>query len=105
MTQPSSRRFAALWLILASILLLPALVHAQGGGTPAPRTLPADWVKAMRWRCIGPAAMGGRITSISVYEKDPCIYYVATASGGLLKTTNNGTTFEHQFDREATVSI
>src|SRR5262249_17320890 len=29
----------------------------------------------------------------------------ATASGGLLKTTNNGTTFEHQFDHEATVSI
>ncbi len=30
---------------------------------------------------------------------------MATASGGLLKTTNNGITFEHQFDREATVSI
>src|SRR5262249_61290146 len=27
------------------------------------------------------------------------------ASGGLLKTTNNGTTFDHQFDHEATVSI
>src|SRR5205807_2661500 len=26
-------------------------------------------------------------------------------SGGLLKTVNNGTTFEHQFDRETTVSI
>ena len=28
-----------------------------------------------------------------------------TASGGLLKTTNNGTTFTHLFDHEATVSI
>src|SRR5690606_29779654 len=27
------------------------------------------------------------------------------ASGGLLKTTNNGITFEHQFDREQVVSI
>ena len=49
--------------------------------------------------------MGGRITAIAVHEADPTTYYVATASGGLLKTTNNGTTFTHQFDHEATVSI
>jgi photosystem II stability/assembly factor-like uncharacterized protein len=49
--------------------------------------------------------MGGRITAVAVYEKDPCIWWAATASGGLVKTANNGITFEHQFDREATVSI
>ena len=27
------------------------------------------------------------------------------ASGGLLKTENNGITFAHQFDKESTVSI
>src|SRR5205823_3727155 len=54
---------------------------------------------------IGPATMGGRITAISVYEADPSTYWVATASGGLIKTVNNGVTFEHQFDHEATVSI
>jgi photosystem II stability/assembly factor-like uncharacterized protein len=68
-------------------------------------TLPAEWVKALKWRSIGPAGMGGRITAISVYEADPSIYWVATASGGLLKTENNGITFTHQFDKEATVSI
>ncbi len=67
--------------------------------------LPADWVKAMNWRCIGPASMGGRIVAISAFEADPTTYWIATASGGLLKTVNNGVTFEHQFDREATVSI
>jgi photosystem II stability/assembly factor-like uncharacterized protein len=76
---------------------------------PAPsladETLPADWVKALAWRCIGPANMGGRITAISAYEADPSTFWVATASGGLLKTVNNGVTFEHQFDHEATVSI
>jgi photosystem II stability/assembly factor-like uncharacterized protein len=70
----------------------------DGGIDPA-------WVKALNWRSIGPAAMGGRIVAISVFEADPCTYWIATASGGLLKTTNNGVTFEHQFDREATVSI
>src|SRR5206468_3712844 len=42
---------------------------------------------------------------ISVLESDPTTYWIATASGGLLKTINHGVTFEHQFDREATVSI
>ena len=74
---------------------------AQSG----PGTVPAEAVKKMFWRCIGPANMGGRVTAIAVYEADPATYYVATASGGLLKTTNNGTTFNHLFDREGTVSI
>ncbi len=49
--------------------------------------------------------MGGRIVAFSVFEADPSTYWVATASGGLLKTTNNGVTFEHQFDHESTVSV
>src|SRR5207249_7460441 len=38
-------------------------------------------------------------------EADPSQFFVATASGGLLKTINNGVTFEHCFDKEATISI
>ncbi len=68
-------------------------------------TLPAGWSTALHWRSIGPANMSGRITAIAVYEADPSTYWVATASGGLVKTSNNGVTFEHQFDKEATVSI
>ncbi|MEM7201912.1 MAG: PDZ domain-containing protein [Planctomycetota bacterium] len=63
------------------------------------------WVDAFQWSCIGPANMGGRIVALAINEQDPSNYWVATASGGLLKTTNNGVTFEHQFDREAVVSI
>jgi photosystem II stability/assembly factor-like uncharacterized protein len=74
--------------------------------SPEPQTgLPTSWVKTLHWRSIGPAAMGGRVVAISVFEADPTTYWIATASGGLLKTVNNGVTFEHQFDREATVSI
>ncbi len=49
--------------------------------------------------------MTGRITAIAVNENDPCIWWAASASGGLIKTTNNGVTFEHQFDDQRTVSI
>ncbi len=97
----------ALWGLLA-VGLLGILTKLSPAEVPAPTpegTLPADWVKTLHWRCIGPASMSGRITALSVYEADPSTYWVATASGGLLKTVNNGITFEHQFDRESTVSI
>jgi photosystem II stability/assembly factor-like uncharacterized protein len=88
---------------------LAELHRGNGGSTVvAPNTegtLSPDWIKTLTWRCIGPASMGGRITALSIFEADPSTYFVATASGGLLKTVNNGVTFEHQFDREATVSI
>ncbi len=69
------------------------------------QTLPREWTEQIDWRSVGPATMGGRITDIAVYEANPSIYWLASASGGLLKTTNNGVTFTHQFDDEATVSI
>jgi photosystem II stability/assembly factor-like uncharacterized protein len=68
-------------------------------------TLPENVVRTFNWRGVGPANMGGRVTALSVYEADPSCYWVATAGGGLLHTTNNGVTFEHQFDHETTVSI
>jgi len=68
-------------------------------------TLDPKWVDAFQWRSIGPATMGGRIVAFSVYEADPRVWWAATASGGLLKTTNDGMTFDHQFDHENTVSI
>ncbi len=72
---------------------------------PAPTTLSPDWVKGLSWRSIGPANMGGRIVAMSVFAADPSTFWVATGGGGLLKTENNGTTFEHQFDKENTVAI
>jgi photosystem II stability/assembly factor-like uncharacterized protein len=72
---------------------------------PPNLTFPDGWAKAFTWRCIGPANMSGRITAISVFEADPTTYWIATASGGLLKTSNNGITFEHQFDKESSVSV
>lgn len=67
--------------------------------------IPASWTKGIRWRGIGPANMGGRIVDLAVNEADPNTFWAATASGGLIKTTNAGVSFTHQFDREATVSI
>ena len=64
-----------------------------------------DWLKAMPFRSIGPANMAGRIADVEVHASDPSLWWIATAGGGILKTTNRGTTVEHQFDRQTTVSI
>lgn len=59
----------------------------------------------LTWRSVGPAIMGGRIDDFAVVESDPKTYYVATAAGGIFKTSNHGTTFESIFDGHATSSI
>src|SRR5205085_343589 len=42
---------------------------------------------------------------VAVVESDPDIVYVATASGGVMKTTNGGTTWEPVFDNETSSTI
>ncbi|MFY9234335.1 MAG: hypothetical protein WAO58_07735 [Fimbriimonadaceae bacterium] len=56
-------------------------------------------------RQLGPTIMGGRVTDLAVFEKDPRTFYVASAGGGLWRTDNSGITFRVVFDRESTVSI
>src|SRR5205807_4854773 len=88
--------------LLALLSLQPWLAPVQAAD---PEPLPVQFFDAFVARPIGPANMGGRITSIAVVEADPKRMYVATASGGLWKTTNNGTTWAPIFDHEKTISI
>jgi photosystem II stability/assembly factor-like uncharacterized protein len=62
-------------------------------------------VTGLEYREIGPAVMGGRIADLAVVESKTQIFYVGTASGGLWKTTNHGTTWESVFDDQPTASI
>lgn len=78
--------------------------------TPSPTPTPINWsedpmLKRFVWRGIGPASMGGRIDDIAGVDSNPYIYYVGFATGGVWKTTNNGTTFTPIFDTYSTASI
>jgi hypothetical protein len=64
-----------------------------------------DKFKNLEFREIGPAVMGGRIDDFAVVESNPNIVYVGTASGGVWKTTNNGTTWAPVFDKEGVSTI
>lgn len=69
------------------------------------QTLTPETFENLQFRTIGPATMSGRIVDLAVLETDPFTFYVASATGGLWKTTNNGVTFEPVFEREGTHSI
>lgn len=56
-------------------------------------------------RSIGPVNMGGRITSVAVVEGKPSTFYVASASGGLWKTIDQGANWTPVFDNQPTVSL
>jgi len=56
-------------------------------------------------RPIGPALTSGRIIDLAVDPHDSRIWYIATAGGGVWKTTNAGTTFAPIFDDEKSFSI
>jgi photosystem II stability/assembly factor-like uncharacterized protein len=56
-------------------------------------------------RGIGPALTSGRIADLAVDPRDPRVWFVAVASGGVWKTTNAGTTFTPLFDGEGSYSI
>lgn len=90
---------------LPALTLLVLAAPLFAADKPAAAEAPADPFAALAFRNIGPALMGGRVDDIAVVESDPRTYYVATASGGLWKTTNNGVTFAPVFDDQETSSI
>lgn len=59
----------------------------------------------MHWQELGPVAFGGRIVDIAVHPENRWVWWVAAASGGLWKTTNNGISFEPQFQDAHSISI
>jgi len=72
---------------------------------PASAEKLTDKLKGLDFREIGPAVMGGRIDDFAVVEGNPKIVYVGVASGGVWKTTNNGTTWSPVFDKERVSTI
>jgi photosystem II stability/assembly factor-like uncharacterized protein len=61
--------------------------------------------KGLAFRSIGPALTSGRIVDLAVNPKNFAEYYVASASGGVWKTSDAGITFNPVFDDAASFSI
>jgi photosystem II stability/assembly factor-like uncharacterized protein len=78
---------------LAAVFLVTiAFLRAQN--------VPSEMLAGLQWRSIGPAATGGRISDLAVYKAPgrPTTIYVATATGGVFKSVNDGVSFAPVFD-------
>ncbi len=90
-------------LALVALSMSAGQAQTPAQAPAAPAASPFD---GLAFRNIGPATMGGRIDDLAVLESNPAVFYVGTASGGLWKTMNNGTTWEVLFDdQDDVVSI
>ena len=98
-------RFAcsAVVVMVLAIGLPVGATSLRAQGTPSiPVAIEFD---SLHFRSIGPATMSGRIADLAVYERNPAIYYVGTAHGGVWKTTSNGAMFTPLFQDEGLISI
>lgn len=99
-----NHRSGGLWSIFACVVLFGATAAITVAAPGEPQN-PTEKLKSLEFREIGPAVMGGRIDDFAVVESNPNIVYVGAASGGVWKTTNNGTTWEPVFDKEGVSTI
>jgi photosystem II stability/assembly factor-like uncharacterized protein len=101
MSRPAITLLCAAGVTLALALPMSDRPGAQSAAAQATGGAFADY----RWRSIGPASIGGRISDVEALDSDFRTAYVAAASGGVWKTTNAGTTWTPIFDRYGAASI
>jgi len=65
------------------------------------QSISTDQLDQLTFRNIGPSVAGGRIHDIEVLPNDPATVFIASASGGIWKSTNKGTTWKPVFDDQA----
>ena len=99
-------------LLFLSVALESAELAAQRGGPASPAAVPSvkdspelQAISRLRWRWIGPANQAGRIPLVVGIPGDRSTYYVGSAAGGLMKTTNGGITFAQLFDNQDNASM
>jgi hypothetical protein len=90
-------------LFSSCVLLIACLtLSAQKKTTPPLKEEPKDLLNTgllngLQFRSVGPAITSGRIADIAVNPRNISEYYVASASGGVWKTTNAGVTYTPVF--------
>lgn len=107
--RPLLRGAAALAAVVAAIAVAggaraPRTPRAEAASRPAPVPVAGAMLRAIKGREIGPAVMGGRVSDLALDPKDPYTFYVALATGGLAKSSDNGGTFSFVFEREPVAS-
>jgi photosystem II stability/assembly factor-like uncharacterized protein len=87
-------------MIGLAVTAFVAGVQGQGGSA-----FTADALKSIELRSIGPTLSTGRVADIAIDPKNPSVWYIASAFGGLWKTVNRGVTFTPIFDDQVSFTL
>jgi photosystem II stability/assembly factor-like uncharacterized protein len=64
-----------------------------------------DPLENMKFRNLGPAVGGGRVTAVVGIPGRPNVYYAGAAAGGVFATQDGGLSWKPIFEKESTASI
>jgi photosystem II stability/assembly factor-like uncharacterized protein len=99
----SMKTNSTLWF--SALALTFALAGATSAQTPAVK-FDSETISGLGARNIGSATMSGRIAALdAVQEGQRLTVYIGSASGGVWKSVNGGSTFKPVFDKQPVQSI
>jgi photosystem II stability/assembly factor-like uncharacterized protein len=91
--------------ILAAILIDNSVTLFAQNSKSSSDSLKNISLGGLKFRSIGPAITGGRVIDIAVNPQDHTEYFIASGSGSLWKTMNNGITFSPSFENQKTYAM
>src|SRR5690349_2183355 len=108
MSKRSTRPALAIAFLASTAVTLYSQAAPNSKTTPAAFNADSARLAELPWRSIGPAVTSGRVVDFAVPEGPRSqvgerlgeLFYVASASGGVWKTMNGGTTWEPIFDKQ-----
>ena len=107
--RPAASHAATACIAVVLLMLVTASARAQARRSapvaPTSDAMAESTFASLSFRSIGPPNMSGRMTDVEGVAGDPNVIYVASASGGVWKTINAGTSWTPIFDRQPVQSI
>jgi photosystem II stability/assembly factor-like uncharacterized protein len=102
----SKRLMSSLSVSVLILAIVSGTFGRQSAAVPAPVRVDSETISGLGARNIGSATMSGRISAIdAVWEGQRLTLYVGSASGGVWKSVNGGTTYKPVFDKQPVQSI
>lgn len=84
---------------------LLCFVALAASALPAVADPTSNALGALKYRAIGPAIGGGRATAIAGSDRNPFVYYLGGAGGGVFKSVDGGATWRPVFDEQPVAPV